>query len=171
VLSVWLLKLDIWPDRIAPAAPIRTAAPNACTERSARTSPIRRRRRSNSRHGLTLGGRTSTRTVPHEALGQRCPATFYQPSPRAYPESIRAWEYPADHHVRRVASHGYIKWRDGGLYLTEALRGETVALVRRDDGDWTIRFRGFDLATLSDTTAEIRRSGLARTPQPGPGRC
>ena len=46
-----------------------------------------------------------------------------------------------------------ISWRDSGLYLTEALRGETVGLARRDDGDWTTRYRGFDLATLGDETA------------------
>jgi hypothetical protein len=98
-------------------------------------------------------------------LGQRCPAEFYQPSPRGYPEKITVWDYSADHQVRRVSSDGYIKWQDGKVYLSEALRKETVALARRDDGNWAIRFRNFDLATLTVESNEIRRSGLARPGQ------
>jgi hypothetical protein len=86
---------------------------------------------------------------PHEALGQRCPAEFYAPSPRCYPEKITVWEYPADHQVRRVGGDGYIKWRDGTIDLSEAMRKETIALAQRDDGNWAIRFRNFDLGTLS----------------------
>jgi putative transposase len=100
---------------------------------------------------------------PHEApLGQRCPAEFYTPSPRCYPEKIAVWEYPADHQIRRVGGDGYIKWRDGKLYLSEAMRKETIALTQRDDGNWAIRFRNFDLGTLTDEGNEIRRSGLVR---------
>jgi len=167
-LSVWFLKLDIWPDRIAPGRPDQngrhermhrtlkqdTADPPAVTRAEQQT------RLNNWREDFNTNR-------PHEALGQRCPATLYEPSPRGFPAEIRDWEYPADHHVRRVGVKGYIKWRDGGIYLSEALRGETVALVQRDDGDWTIRFRGFDLATLDDATAAIRRSGLARTTKLG----
>jgi hypothetical protein len=104
---------------------------------------------------------------PHEALGQHCPAEFYTPSPRCYPERIAVWDYPADHQVRRVGGDGYIKWRDGKLYLSEAMRKETIALARRDDGNWAIRFRNFDLGTLTDEGNEIRRSGLVRSSQPG----
>lgn len=168
-LSVWLLKLDIWPDRIAPGRPDQNgrhermhrtlgedaAAPPAATlaDQQARLDAWRADFNANR---------------PHEALGQRCPASLYVPSPRVFPEAIRAWIYPADHHVRRVDASGYVKWRDRELYLTEALRKETVALARREDGDWTIRFRGFDLATLDDASGEVRRSGLARWDQPGP---
>ena len=167
-LSVWFLKLDIWPDRIAPGRPDQNgrhermhrtlkqdvAAPPAATlaEQQAWFDAWREDFNTNR---------------PHEALGQRCPATLYEPSPRTFPAAIRDWSYPADHHARRVDVKGYIKWRDGGIYLSEALRGETIALARRDDGDWAVRFRGFDLATLDDATAGIRRSGLHRTERPG----
>lgn len=74
-----------------------------------------------------------------------------------------------DHHVRRVNTKGYVVWRDQPLYLSEALRGETVALAPRDDGDWAIRFRGFDLAVLGERANQLRRSGLARTVRPASG--
>ena len=66
--------------------------------------------------------------------------------------------------MRRVGRDGYIKWRDARVYLSEALLGETIAIAQRDDGDWTIRFRNFDLAMLMEDTGVIRRSGLARSP-------
>lgn len=170
VLSVWFLKLDIWPDRIAPGRPDQ----NGRHERMHRTlgedvadPPAATLLEQQARFDAWREDFNANR--PHEALGQRCPATLYEPSPRAFPEEIRAWAYPADHHARRVDVKGYVKWRDRGLYLSEALRGETVALARRDDGDWAIRFRGFDLATLSDETHEIRRSGLTRGQRTGPG--
>lgn len=167
-LSVWLLKLDIWPDRIAPGRPDqngrhermhRTLKQDAADPPSATLAEQQAR--------LDAWRQDFNTNRPHEALGQRCPATLYEPSPREFPAEIKAWEYPADHHVRRVDVKGYIKWRDRGVYLTEALRGERIALAQRDDGDWAIRFRGFDLATLSDATTELHRSGLARTAPPG----
>jgi transposase InsO family protein len=167
MLSVWLLKLDIWPDRIAPGRPDQ----NGRHERMHRTlkrdvadPPAATLAEQQARFDLWREEFNTYR--PHEALGQRCPGSLFAPSPRAFPATIRAWDYPADHHARRVDVKGYIKWRDDGVYLTEALRGETVALARRDDGDWAIRFRGFDLAMLSDATREIRRSGLTRTARP-----
>jgi hypothetical protein len=49
------------------------------------------------------------------------------------------------------------------VILSGALRGETVALAQRDDGDWAVRFRDFDFAVLADETGKIRRCKLART--------
>jgi putative transposase len=163
-LSVWLLTLNIWPDRIDPGRPDQngrhermhrvlhedTARPPAATlsAQQARLDIWR-----NDYNGYR----------PHEALGQRCPASFYTPSPRFYPDRIANWDYPADHQARQVNSKGYIKWRDTAVYLTEALCGQTVALAQGDDGDWAIRFRQFTLAMLSDASNQIRPVRLART--------
>ena len=165
-LSVWLLKLDIWPDRIAPGRPDQ----NGRHERLHRTlgeDVARPPAATGIEQQMDFDvWREDFNTIrPHEALGQRCPAEFYAASPRCYPAKVAVWDYPADHQVRRVGGDGYIKWRDGKLYLSEALRQETVALARRDDGNWAIRFRNFDLATLTDDGNEVRRSGLARSGQ------
>jgi len=165
-LSVWLLKLDIWPDRIAPGRPDQ----NGRHERMHRTlgedvacPPAATVAEQQADFDVW---REEFNTIrPHEALGQRCPAEFHAPSPRCFPEKIAMWDYPADHQLRRVGGDGYIKWRDDKIYLSEAMRKETVALARRDDGNWAIRFRNFDLGTLAEEGNEIRRSGLARSGQ------
>ena len=164
-LSVWLLKLNIWPDRIQPGRPDQ----NGRHERMHRVL----REDAADPPAATLAAQQTRMDAwrvdyntqrPHEALGQRCPATLYTPSARTYPAAIRDWDFPADHQIRRVVGDGYIKWRDGTVYLSKALRGETVGVARRDDGDWAVRFRGFDLAVLLEESGELRRCGLARTP-------
>jgi putative transposase len=96
---------------------------------------------------------------PHEALGQRCPATLCTPSPRASRSDGglglsrrapgQAGQQQRLHQMARQT-----------VYLTEALARQNVALAQNDDGDWSIRFRQFSLAMLSDTTNMIRHCGL-----------
>ena len=167
-LSVWLLKLDVWPDRIAPGRPDQ----NGRHERMHRTlgEDVARppaATLAEQQVAFDVWRQDFNAIRPHEALGQRYPAEFYTPSLRSYPEKLAVWDYPADHQIRRVGGDGYIKWRDGKLYLSEAMRKETVALAQRDDGNWAIRFRNFDLGTLTDEGNEIRRSGLVRSSQTG----
>jgi transposase InsO family protein len=163
-LSVWLLKLDVWPERITPGCPRQ----NGRHERMHRV--LREDAADPPAATLVLQQeRMDTWQVeyntmrPHEALGMRYPSELYTASERAYPAKIEDWDYPADHHVRRVIGDGYIKWRDGTVYLTGALRGETVGVAQRDDGDWAVRFRGFDLAVLPDDGGDLVRCGLSRT--------
>jgi hypothetical protein len=47
------------------------------------------------------------------------------------------------------------------------LATEDVAISRRDDGDWLLRFRSFDLAIVEANSGQLRRSGLARSGQAG----
>ena len=164
--SVWLLKLNIWPDRIAPGRPDqngrhermhRTLNMEAATPRAADIV--------SQQHRLDTWRVDFNTQRPHEALGQRCPATLYEPSTRPYTETPAGWDYPSDHHKRRVNRDGYIKWQDRPLYLSEALGAEDVAISRRDDGEWQLRFRSFDLAVLEAETGKLRRSGLARSGQ------
>jgi transposase InsO family protein len=88
-LSVWLLKLDICPDRIAPGRPDQNGRHG------------RMRRTLGEDVALPPAAMVAEQKVdfdvwredfnairPHEALGQRCPAEFYFQSPRGYPEKI-----------------------------------------------------------------------------------
>lgn len=83
-LSVWLLTLEIWPDRIAPGRPDQ----NGRHERMHRVL----REDAADPPAATMAAQQAALDVwrndynmlrPHEALGQRCPASLYLPSPRA----------------------------------------------------------------------------------------
>ena len=54
---------------------------------------------------------------PHEALGQKTPASRYTASPRPYPDRIEEPCYDADHAVRRVRSNGAIKWGGDMVFI------------------------------------------------------
>jgi putative transposase len=169
-LSIWLLKLDVWPDHIMPGRPDmngRHERMHRVLREDAISPPAANVPAQQARFDAWRVDYNTCR--PHEALGQRCPAALYTCSARAFPETIEAWAYPADHQLRKVVGDGYIRWRERTIYLSGALRGEMVALARRDDGHWAVRFRGFDLAVVNEASSELHRGRLRRTPLHGGG--
>ena len=87
---------------------------------------------------------------PHESLAQKPPASCYCASDRNYPARVSEPEYAADITVRQVRSNGQIKWKGDTIYLSEALRGEPVGLLPRDERFWTIQFGPLVIGLLDD---------------------
>jgi putative transposase len=102
---------------------------------------------------------------PHEALGQRPPAQFYEPSPRPYPERLNDPDYGPDEQVRRVRSSGEIKWCGSMRFISEALIGEAVGVREREDGHWVVRFADIPVALIDRTTGKVARFGAGRPPR------
>ena len=65
---------------------------------------------------------------PHEALGQETPARSYHPSPRPWPFQLPLVSYPKTWPVRRVRSHGDIKWQGRLRFVGRAFVGESIGL-------------------------------------------
>jgi transposase InsO family protein len=65
---------------------------------------------------------------PHEALGLATPATRYRPSPRAYPETPPTVEYAPSDVVRKVQDKGRIKYEGRIVEVSQAFKGQLVAL-------------------------------------------
>jgi hypothetical protein len=140
-LSIWWLRLGIGIRRIRPGAPqdngsheqfhrvlkADTARPPASTFAAQQQRFAAFQREYNDER-------------PHEAHGQRPPATCYTASPRAYPRTLPPVTYPAHVEVRRVASNGCVKWQARPVYLTEVLTGEDVGWEEVDDGLWAVSF-------------------------------
>ncbi|SIS51621.1 integrase core domain-containing protein [Insolitispirillum peregrinum] len=166
--SVWLLKLDVWPDRITPGCPTqngrhermhRTLAEDTA-QPPADTLALQQER-------LDQWRRIYNTERPHQGIGDKYPADLFSPSPRAYPEIIRPWDYPVDHLVLKVKRKGYIDFGGEAIYLSEAFNGEHVGIATMDDGRSVIRFRGFDLAYIDQGGKKVCCSGLARSGQTG----
>ena len=88
---------------------------------------------------------------PHEALGQKRPATLYVPSPRPYPEKLPPLEYAGHLLTRKVDHSGMIRWKnDARLFLSHTLRGETVRLEEIDDGVWSLYYGTVLLARFDE---------------------
>ncbi len=97
---------------------------------------------------------------PHEALGQKTPASIYVPSTRSMPSKLPDIMYPDHFELRKVQPVGTIKWRGSHVWLTEVLAGETVGLTETDNGRWDVFFGPVRLGTIHDA---FRNSGLIRT--------
>lgn len=148
-LAVWLLKLQIEPRFIPPAAPQH----NGRHERMHRTlkedtaqTPSRDPAAQQARFDAFRQLYNEER--PHEALGQVPPATRWTPPTRAMPERLGEPWYDANHEVRGVRTNGTIKWRGEPVFISEALAGETVGILEQDNGGHLVRFCHRDLGVI-----------------------
>lgn len=155
-LSVWFVKLGIIPERIEPGHPEQ----NGRHERMHRT--LKESTANPPRGSLRDQQKAFNEFVhefnfqrPHEALGQKPPASVYEPSHRPYPVRTPKVEYGDDVIVRRVRHSGEMKWKGGFIYVSEALAGEPVALKQKDEHLWEIRFSSHSLGALNEITGKI----------------
>jgi putative transposase len=155
-LNVWWMQLGIVHQRVRPGYPQgngthermhrelkrETAAPAAASGRAQQRRFDQFRQRYNEER-------------PHEALGDRTPATLWQPSPRAYPEQIVGPEYPAHFEVRRIRRGGDVKFRGRAPFVTHALAGADIGLEEITDGVWNIVYYRTVLGRLDERTGRI----------------
>ena len=107
------------------------------------------------------------RNDPHEALGQRPPVEFYQPSPRPFPRKLPPLHYPAHWEVRRVSTNGGIRWKTHRVAVSNALRQQPIGLEPIDDGVWEVWFGPLRLGrmdkrqlTITDALGKAARRKL-----------
>jgi transposase InsO family protein len=67
---------------------------------------------------------------PHEALGDRTPASVWVPSPRHYDPNPPEWDYGPDAEVHRLGKTGQLKLQSHWWQISEALPYEPVRLLR-----------------------------------------
>jgi transposase InsO family protein len=138
-LSVWWIQLGIVPERIEPGHPEQ----NGRHERMHRTlkeqiaSPpaatIVDQQRASDRFRADYNDRR-----PHEALGQRPPASCYEPSVRTMPERAPQPEYGPDFVVRRTSGSGEFSWKGKLVKAGKPLSNQPVALRQVDDDEWEL---------------------------------
>ena len=73
----------------------------------------------------------------HEALGQRPPASAYQPSTRPFPTKLPPLDYHAHFEVRKVSYNGGIRWHSAWINVSHLLGGEWIGLDEIADGIWS----------------------------------
>jgi transposase InsO family protein len=152
-LSVWWIRLGIYPERIALGHPEQNGSHEqfhrvlkADTTRPPAASCAAQQRR------FRRFCAEYNDVRPHEALQDEVPATRYRPSARAMPTRLPAIEYPGHMEVRQVSPIGQVSWRGRPLYLTEVLRGQPIAFEEVDDGIWLLHFATIRLARFDERT-------------------
>ena len=151
-LAVWWMRLGIRPERIAPGKPQQ----NGRQERFHRTlkaetaSPPKAHLRAQQR-AFDFFRREYNEDRPHEALGQRPPARFYEPSRRKYPRKLMSPERVPWYQYLRVTQRGYIVWDGKYVFLSAALAYEDVELHASTDESsehWDVYFHDVLLGRL-----------------------
>jgi transposase InsO family protein len=98
---------------------------------------------------------------PHEALGQKTPASVYCPSLRQMPDPLPEPDYPAEAAARKVRTNGEIKWKGGLIHVCSALAGEAVAVEETQAGQWQVRFFDTPLGIIDEKNRKLRRIAVA----------
>jgi len=140
-LSVWWIRLGIYPELIEPAHPEQ----NGRHERMHRTlklattlPPAPSPRSQQQRFDVFREEYNAVR--PHEALHDATPASIYECSPRPYPNTLPPMEYPAHFEVRLVSANGGIRWHNGWVNVSHVLGGQDIGFEEIDDGEWDVYF-------------------------------
>lgn len=156
-LSVWWIRLGIFPELIEPGRPAQngrhermhktlkgeTTRPPAATLRGQQIRFNRFRQEYNEDR-------------PHEALDQETPASIYTPSTREYPERLPQVEYPEHFEKRLVSRNGGFRWLSARVPITHTLEGQYVGLEEVDDGKWDVYFGHVRLGQLDERTFTIK---------------
>lgn len=156
-LSVWWIKLGIYPEQIEPGKPQQ----NGKHERMHRTlkkeatiPPERNLREQQKRFDFFREEYNTER--PHEALDMKTPASIYGASPRIMPKKIGHFYYPYHFEVRRVSRSAEVRWRGRSVQVSRTLQEEYVGFEEVDDGIHNVYFCNVLIGRFIEKYLKIR---------------
>ena len=140
-LSVWFIKLGIYPELIEPGKPQQNGVHERMhrTLKQEATIPPARSLRCQQRK-LDRFRDEFNQERPHEALGMKRPGELYRPSSRTMPKRIEPYDYPAHYLVRRVSRGGTIRVLRRQIFVSNTLQEDYVGLEEVDDGVYDLYF-------------------------------
>ena len=126
-LSVWWLRLGIRLERIEPGKPQQ----NGRHERMHLTLKLDNPPAASlaaQQRAFDIWRREFNEERPHEALGQKPPATVYGRSSRRYPRKLASPEPQLWADCYKLDKNGYMTWRRAKIFVSSALAHERVEL-------------------------------------------
>lgn len=140
-LSVWWIKLGIRPERIDKGKPQQNGRHERMhrTLKSDTTKPPGKDL-TDQQKKFDWFHAEYNEIRPHESLGQKPPAKFYNRSPRSYMENPPSPEYDLSLTVRSIHLGGEIKFKGKSYFVSELLVKERVGLEEIADGMWCIYY-------------------------------
>jgi transposase InsO family protein len=156
-LSVWFIKLEIYPELIEPGKPQQ----NGVHERMHRTlkqeatippgSSLRAQQKKFDRFREEFN-----KVRPHEAIGMKRPGEIYQTSGRSMPKRIETYDYPAHFLVRRVSRAGTIRVFHNQVFVSNTLQEDYVGLEEVADGVYDLYFCFYQIGRYQLQTNKIQ---------------
>src|ERR1700761_1034845 len=163
-LSIYWMKLGIRPERIKPGHPEQ----NGRHERMHRTLKAETAKppaanRAAQQRAFNRFRQEYNEERPHEALGQKTPASCYQNSTRSYPDRVPEPEYAAHMKIKRVYPDGTFFWKGTQIFISKCLGGEILGLEPIDDRYWEVHFSTFSLARFDSHQLKLSPSQDAKS--------
>lgn len=157
-LSVWLIKLEVLPERIEPGKPQQNPRHERMhrTLESAAFNPPRAHMAAQQR-AFDQFRQEYNELRSHRALKRQTPASCHEPSSRLFPSKPPKIKYPDHFLVRKVRPSGEIKWRGQSIYATQQLAGEHIGLEPMDNNLYRFYFGILALGILDERTNKIIR--------------
>lgn len=167
-LSAWWLALGIELERSRPGCPQDNGAHERMHLDLAREV-----------QGMAYDGRQPALDVwrveyneerPHEALGMRCPAEFYRPSPRKWQGTPEELTYEGID-TRKVTTIGTIRWNGSMLRISTALAGWNVGLDPGPGGMVDVYFARLLIGRIEEATSAFMPAVGAASHKASPSNC
>jgi putative transposase len=156
--TIWLTKLGITHERIAPGKPCQNGRHERMhfTLKNETTKPPMQTMREQQRlfHKFQ---EIFNYERPHEALGQITPGSIYQKSDRAYIIKIKRYVYSADMILRTVRKQGQFDWKGKRIFIGKALSREEIGLKFKTGSIWTIYFRDKEIGEFNEKKLTIKQ--------------
>jgi putative transposase len=155
-LSVWLIRLQVIPERIELAHPEQNGR-HERMHRSLKEAVCQPPKSCLSRQQMAFDHFKTefNEERPHEALNMKTPVSLYEASRRQLPEKLPPVEYDSWMKIRRVLPSGGIKWRNNYIYISQALAGEPVGLKQITDTTWELWFSSYLLGIIDEKTNKV----------------
>jgi putative transposase len=147
-LMVWLLKLGLTIEIIAPGKPQQ----NGRLERFHRTLAREVDPRGSAREQQRAFDHFRAQynyERPHHSLSLNTPSSVYERSKRRYPRKlVGSLAGGAPGHVERVDKHGFMRWRRRRIFVSHALAFEDVVLSPDMGTRWVVCFGTIELGSF-----------------------
>lgn len=140
-LSVWWIKLGIYPEQIEPGKPQQNGKHermHLTLKKEATIPPEKNLTEQQKRFNLFRKEYNTER--PHEALDMKTPSSIYVPSEREMPKRLKHYDYPLNFEVRRVSRNSGIRWRKRWVQISSTLAEEYIGFEEIKDGIHNVYF-------------------------------
>jgi len=156
-LAVWWLKLGIVPERIQPGCPQQNGRHERMhlTLKHETAQPPQPTLRLQQRR-FDAFRQEYNQQRPHEALGQRPPATRYEASPRPFPSRVPETHYDPAWRTCPISAGGKFRLNSQCLlFVSHALEGERIGLEPLDERFSRAWFQGYELGIVDHAEGRL----------------
>jgi len=156
-LSVWWIKLGIYPEQIEPGKPQQNGKHermHLTLKKEATIPPEKNLTEQQQRFDVFRKEYNTER--PHEALGMKTPSSVYVASDREMPRRLRHYDYPLHFEVRRVSRNSGIRWRNRWVQVSQTLAEEYIGFEEIEDGIHNVYFCDLLIGRFFEEISKIK---------------